>query len=212
MPDQAPNRLRVAWLDLAYRAFDLPFVLDRRGDPRRAMVRRIPAGARRVVDVCCGPGNSALATARAHPGSSVLGVDLSATALAAARGRARHRRLDNLSLGRMNATHLALADGSCDVATISFGLHELDPDVMLRALAEIARVLAPGGCLHIVDFAPETHWLRAPILAIFLRLVEPPHMPWFLQLDWAALLAGYGLHWETTERYAFTAVISARKA
>jgi len=202
--------LQVWWLDSAYRLFDLPFLLDRRGNPRHALARRIPDEPLRVLDLCCGPGNSALAVAQANGRNHVVGVDLAPHWLAVARERAIRRGLQNMSLGRMDAARLAFADGTFDVVMISFGLHELEPKVMLRALGELSRVLKPGGRLYIVDFAHETGRLRQAILSAFIKLVEPAHMPWFLDLDWAELLGRHGLRLESSERFAFSRLLCAQ--
>jgi ubiquinone/menaquinone biosynthesis C-methylase UbiE len=206
------NALRVWWLEHSYRLFDVPFALDRRGNPRHALARQIPQEPLRILDLCCGPGNSALAVAQAHARATVVGADLSPHMLAVARGRMVRRGLHNVHLCQTDAGRLPFADGVFDAAMISFGLHELDPDVMLRALSELSRVLKPGGRLYIVDFAHETGWLRKAILGAFVRLVEPPHMPWFLGLDWAELLGCYGLRLESSERFAFSQLSLASKA
>ncbi|NLG26276.1 MAG: class I SAM-dependent methyltransferase [Chloroflexi bacterium] len=203
---------KIVWTDVAYRAFDLPFVLDRRGDPRTAMARRLADAELRVLDVCTGPGNNLLALARAHPNYHLLGVDLSLKMLAVARRRCERRALRRSSLCRMDAGRLALADGVFDAVVISFGLHELDPDVMLSALAEMARVLKPGGQLHIVDLAREGSWLRRAVLDAFVALVEPAHVPWFFELDWRELLARHGLALQSITTCAFSQIISATRA
>jgi ubiquinone/menaquinone biosynthesis C-methylase UbiE len=205
-----PNAALRTWtLGSAYALFDLPFMLDRRGNPRHALARSIPDQPLRVLDVCCGPGNTLLAIARANLRNHLIGVDLSPAALTVAAGRARRRGLGNVNLCRMDAAHLAFDDASVDVASITFGLHELEPEVMWRVLGQLGSVLAPGGRLYIVDFAQETTWLRRTILGAFLKLVEPAHMPWFLELDWTEALARYGLRLDSSESYAYSRLMSA---
>jgi ubiquinone/menaquinone biosynthesis C-methylase UbiE len=206
------NALRVWWLEHSYRLFDVPFALDRRGNPRHTLAQQIPDGALRVLDLCCGPGNSGLSVAQARPRVHVIGADLSPHMLAVARGRIARCGLGNVSLCQADAGRLPFGDATFDAAMISFGLHELDPEVMLRALGELSRVLAPDGRLFIVDFARESNWLRRAILVAFVRLVEPPHMPWFLDLDWGELLGRYGLVLAGEERYAFSRVLQARRS
>ena len=96
----------------------------------------------RALDVATGPGTAALLAAeRVGPGGSVLGVDISDSfvevATAAAAGR------PSLRFARHPMEALALADAGFDAATCVLGLMYAAP--IASALAEIARVLAPGG-------------------------------------------------------------------
>jgi demethylmenaquinone methyltransferase / 2-methoxy-6-polyprenyl-1,4-benzoquinol methylase len=115
--------------------------LDRRW--RRLTVEAAVKPADRVLDACCGTGDLALAAARA--GGRVTGVDFSERMLALARAKAPE--LDWL---RADATALPFADESFDVVTVGFGIRNLAD--LEAGLAELARVLVPGGrlaCLEI---------------------------------------------------------------
>ncbi len=96
---------------------------------------------KRVLDIACGEGYGAnlLAAAGAH---EVTGIDIDETALRHARARYLHPALRFL---RGNGVALPLSDGSVDLA-VSFETleHLADHDAML---AELRRVLAPGGLL-----------------------------------------------------------------
>jgi ubiquinone/menaquinone biosynthesis C-methylase UbiE len=102
------------------------------------LVRRGPDGT--VADLGCGPGHIA---AHLHGlGLSVLGVDQSAEMLAI--GRARYPDV-RFALGSM--LQLGLADGSCRAVLSRASIIHLPPALLPAALAEFARVLAPGGWL-----------------------------------------------------------------
>ena len=112
-------------------------------------IGRIPAGAT-VVDIGCGAGTDLLLAARrAGPRGRAIGVDMTeamrqrATAGAAACG------LDNVEVRNGDATRLPIDDRSVDVV-ISNGVLNLVPEKE-RAVAEIARVLKPGGRVQIAD-------------------------------------------------------------
>jgi ubiquinone/menaquinone biosynthesis C-methylase UbiE len=102
------------------------------------LVRSEPAGP--VADVGCGPGHVA---AHLHGlGLPMLGVDQSAEMLAI--GRSRYPEVD-FTVGSM--TRLGLADGSCRGVLSRSSIIHLPPALLPTALAEMARVLAPGGWL-----------------------------------------------------------------
>jgi ubiquinone/menaquinone biosynthesis C-methylase UbiE/DNA-binding HxlR family transcriptional regulator len=88
-----------------------------------------------------------------------LGLDLSPAMLAYARTKLERAGLPNIQVRQADIYDLPLADQAADAVVMHQVLHFLsDP---LRAIREAARVLAPGGRLLIVDFAPhELEFLR----------------------------------------------------
>jgi SAM-dependent methyltransferase len=104
----------------------------------------------RVVDVGCGPGLLAAEIAAAvGPEGLVCGVDVSASMLALARARASMPGSAPVAFRRAAAARLPCADGSFDVAVSTQVLEYLD-DVP-AALAEVHRVLRPGGRVLLLD-------------------------------------------------------------
>jgi ArsR family transcriptional regulator len=101
-----------------------------------------------VGDLGCGTGqvSSALAPFVAH----VIAVDASAAMLQAAKRRLQG--FDNIDLRRGELESLPIDDRRLDAATLMLVLHHVpEPD---RALAEVGRVLKPGGRVMIVDMLP----------------------------------------------------------
>ena len=110
---------------------------------------RIEPGAN-VLDLGCGAGTDLLIAAQmAGPEGRAIGVDMTPTMLARARGSANELRLDNVELHQTLIESLALEDESVDVV-ISNGVIDLVPDKE-AVFDEIDRVLAPGGRLQIAD-------------------------------------------------------------
>ncbi len=147
----------------------LSFGIDRRW--RRAAVQALalPADAR-VLDAATGTGDVALTVAAAHPRIQVVGVDLSANMLHAARpklGPARGR----ISLVQGSCESLPLAAAVCDGAVIAFGIR----NVIEReaALKEFYRVLKPGGRLVVLEFSRPTRPLLAGLYRCYSRHVLP---------------------------------------
>ncbi len=89
-----------------------------------------------------------------------LGIDTSADMLAVARANLERAGIDHARVQQGDIFSLNLAAGSFDLVTLHQVLHFLvDP---ARAIAEAARMLAPGGRLLIVDFAPhDVEFLRS---------------------------------------------------
>lgn len=141
--------------------------LDRRW--RRLAIRSLRlTGGERVVDVCTGTGDVALAAIDARPGASrVIGIDFSAEMLRLGGEKLRARgEGDRVLLARGDATRLPLASASMDAATVAFGIRNVEQPE--RGLAEMYRVLRPGGRLAVLEFAiPASRLVRGVYLPYF---------------------------------------------
>ena len=107
-----------------------------------------------VLDVGCGTGTLALEAAR-YTGRAgrVVGIDPSQQQIARARSKAaRHNAPVDFQIGVIE--QLPFPDQTFDAALSTLMMHHLPVDVKRQGLAEIARVLKPGGRLVIADFKP----------------------------------------------------------
>jgi len=113
-------------------------------------------GRERVLDLCTGTADLAIAAVRAQPPASrVVGIDFAGAMLRVGREKvARARLADRVALVRGDATRLPAADASVDAITIAFGIRNVDE--VARACAEMRRALRPGGRLAILEFAMPT--------------------------------------------------------
>ena len=106
--------------------------------------------ARVVLDIGCGAGTDLLLAARrVGPEGRAIGVDMTEAMRRRATAGAEAAGLLNVDVRDGDATRLPVDDHSIDVV-ISNGVLNLVPDKP-RALAEIARVLRPGGRAQIAD-------------------------------------------------------------
>jgi len=112
-----------------------------------------PLAGRRVLDVGCGDGTYAIATA--SQGALVTAVDGTGSMLEAARGRADRAGVD-VRFHQADARHLPFDDPSFDVVLAVTVLCFVDDAG--RAVAEAARVLAPGGRLVLADLNRWSTW------------------------------------------------------
>lgn len=132
---------------------------------RMAMVRAVaPQQGERILDVAAGTGTSSAALARS--GAEVIALDFSAGMVA--EGRRKHKKIEFIE---GDAERLPFLDNQFDAVTISFGLRNVnDPK---QALAEMFRVLKPGGRLVVCEFSkPPIAIFRAGYWA-YLQYVMP---------------------------------------
>ncbi len=137
----------------------LSFAQDRRWRKRTRQCLELRPG-QRVLDLAAGTGVSTVELARS--GAGAVACDFSLGMLRA--GRAHRRRRGRVPFVAGDATALPFADAAFDAVVISFGLRNVS-DVP-GALAEMARVVRPGGRLVVCEFSRPT-W--RPFRALYLN-------------------------------------------
>lgn len=147
-----------------------------------AIVASVPRGARAVLDLASGPGTLTRRLARAMPSARVFGFDLSGPMLSRAARLSAADGLTNVLYVRGDVLAMPFADEGFDAVTCG-GALQLFPD-QDRAMAEIARVLRPGG-----DFVCQT-------------TLGPARAPWFVRAADRLLKFGYFQRDALTRRLA----------
>jgi demethylmenaquinone methyltransferase/2-methoxy-6-polyprenyl-1,4-benzoquinol methylase len=128
--------------------------IDRRW--RRQAIRSLElTGRERMLDLCTGTGDLAMAARDAQPGAArVVGVDFAGAMLAVGLEKLRQRSERGVTLVRGDATQIPLADRSVDAVAVAFGIRNVEHTA--AACAEMARVLVRGGRLSILEFGIPT--------------------------------------------------------
>ena len=124
-----------------------------------------PADGERLLDLCAGTMDVAALARRRAPGLSVVAADFSLPMLS--RGVAK----TGLPASQADALALPFRPASFDLATVTFGMRNLES--YETGLAELARVLRPGGRLGVLEFfRSETAGPRV-VHALYNRLALP---------------------------------------
>ena len=170
-----------------YDLFVFLFTLGQAGRLRSRtadLARLIPREA--VLDVGCGTGDLTLEVAR-RVGSSglVAGIDAAPEMVARARQKARRRHMA-IDFRVEPVEKMSFADQTFDVVVSSLVFHHLPDALKRQGLAEIRRVLKPGGRLLLVDLLGPTHSL---LMHSHLQTILPDLLPLltevgFLQVEW----------------------------
>ncbi len=130
---------------------------------RRETAAAVVSPDDRVLDVCCGTGDLALASARA--GGRVTGLDFSERMLERAR-----RKSGEIEWVQGDALALPFEDDSFDAATVGFGVRNLED--LDRGLGELARVLRTGGRLGVLEIT-RPKGLLSPFYSVWFGGVVP---------------------------------------
>lgn len=123
-----------------------------------------------VLDCATGTGDLALAFKRAvGPAGRVVGTDFNADMLSYAPGKAQRKGLD-VEFAVADAMHLPYADATFDAASISFGIRNVDEPRI--ALADMARVVKPGGKVVVLEFG-QPRGIMGMLYGAYSRYVIP---------------------------------------
>lgn len=125
----------------------------------------------RILDVATGTADLAVEAMRLDP-KKVVGVDLSEAMLH--RGREKVERLglsDRIILQRGDAEKLPFSDNQFHAALVAFGVRNFQD--LDKGLAEIRRVLRPGGALVVLEFSKPRAFPIKQLYAFYSRFILP---------------------------------------
>ena len=119
-----------------------------------------------ILDVACGTGDLSL-TLFENTGARVVGTDFCRPMLEIAAGKTS----DRIPLIEGDALNLPFRDGAFEVVTIAFGLRNLAS--VEGGLAELRRVLKPGGWVAVLEFSRPANAMMRPLFGLYFTRVLP---------------------------------------
>jgi len=139
---------------------------------RKKVVKKIAqANAKRVLDVATGTADLAIALTKAHP-DEVVGIDISNGMLDVGRQKIKKKDLTHIiSLEQADSENLPFGNDVFDAVTVAFGVRNFEN--LEKGLAEIKRVLKPGGKLLVLEFSQPAAFPFKQVYRFYFKNILP---------------------------------------
>lgn len=166
------GRVREMFAGIAKRYDFLNHLLSGNVDKRwrrivaKRVCEKVTSSSSRILDVACGTGDLSL-TLFENTGARVVGTDFCRPMLEIAAGKIPRR----IPLIEGDALDLPFRDGAFEVVTIAFGLRNLAS--VEGGLAELRRVLKPGGWVAVLEFSRPANAMMRPLFGLYFTRVLP---------------------------------------
>jgi len=140
---------------------------------RRKVVKKLKQNPpERMLDVACGTGDLAIATAKRIPDIKIDAVDIAAVMLERARVKIDRRNLGfNVHLNIGDAEDLQFPDGRFNAVTSAFGVRNFED--LEKGLSEMYRVLKKDGSIIILEFSQPRKGLFAMLFKLYFNAILP---------------------------------------
>ena len=139
---------------------------------KKALSTLQPLQPQKMLDVATGTGDVAIMAAKLLKPQSIIGVDLSEGMLNIGRKKIKDEGLDHvIQLQKGDSENLPFESNTFDAVTVAFGVRNFQN--LENGLADILRVLRPGGQLVVLEFSKPTSKLYKPFYRIYMKTVCP---------------------------------------
>lgn len=164
---------------------------------RRLIQAVAPVAGERILDVACGAGVVSCALGRS--GAQVVGLDITRPLLHEARRHRHEQGLTNVRFERGEAQALPFPDATFDAVVCRLSIHHFsEPE---RVVAEMARVVSPGGRVVVADLITADDPDQARLHNALERLRDPSHWRMWTEAELVGLLREQGLEVVHSERW-----------
>lgn len=134
---------------------------------------------KKILDIATGTGDMAILAAKILDPSEIIGIDISTQMLEAGRKKVEKERLaGKIHLQHGDSETINFAENTFDAGMAAFGLRNFES--LEKGLAEILRVLKPGGQLIIIEFSKPEQPVRS-LYNLYMGIVAPQMAKWFKQ-------------------------------
>ncbi|PTM04782.1 MAG: bifunctional demethylmenaquinone methyltransferase/2-methoxy-6-polyprenyl-1,4-benzoquinol methylase UbiE [Bacteroidetes bacterium] len=139
---------------------------------RKKVVKMASEGEPKLIlDVATGTADLAIALAKAHP-EKITGIDISAGMLSVGRTKVAKKNLSSLiTLEQADSEDLPFPDATFDAITVAFGVRNFEN--LEKGLAEMLRVLKPGGRLLVLEFSQPQSFPFKQIYNFYFKFMLP---------------------------------------
>lgn len=119
---------------------------------RKNTIKKLkPSHPKLILDVATGTGDFAIAATKIN-GSKVIGIDISEGMLEVGRKKIEKKKLsDKIELIKADSENLPFENNKFDAVIVGFGVRNFE--TLKKGLAEINRVLKPGGVFYVLEFS-----------------------------------------------------------
>ena len=143
-----------------------------KGWRQKAIDKLKPHSPKHILDIATGTGDFAIMAAKSLHPEQVVGADISEGMMQVGRKKVAALGLEHcISFQQQDCLHLSFPDASFDAVTAAYGIRnfaQLD-----NCLAELFRVLKPGGHLLIVELATPPHFPMKQLFWLYAHIIMP---------------------------------------
>jgi len=134
---------------------------------------------KKILDIATGTGDMAVLAAKLLDPTQIIGIDISTQMLEAGRKKIEKEGLaSKIHLQHGDSETINFAENTFDAGMVAFGLRNFES--LEKGLAEILRVLKPGGQLIILEFSKPGQPVRS-LYNLYMGIVAPQMAKWFKQ-------------------------------
>ncbi len=143
-----------------------------KGWRRKAIRQLAPYRPQTMLDIATGTGDFAILAADMLRPQKIIGADISEGMMQIGMQKVAAKGLDSIiSFAREDCTKLTFADNTFDAVTAAFGIRNFSD--LDKGLAEMCRVLKPGGHLSIVELTSPVSFPMKQLFRIYSHTVLP---------------------------------------